>query len=266
MPKKEKPIGECRLCLRERELQLSHLLPRAVYDYLRQGDPGKNLPVIMTDRITVKDNEQLKDHLLCEECEDRFNKNGESYALSVMWTGERFKLLDQLNAASAIGRHGNSRFSGRDIGVDMDKLAYFALSVFWRAGAHKWKSKYTVKYNYSIDLKDYLEPIRRFLLGGSRPENVSVMITVAIDLHSRHSVYAPTRTQGVPLVGFGFLTCGIHFTLFMQKPIPPNYQRFCSVRSSGRPIFWRDLSAQTLHSVERLYKVGRVARNMKPND
>ena len=42
---------------------------------------------------------QLKAHLLCGECEDRFNRNGEGYALTQVHAANRFPLLDRLNVA-----------------------------------------------------------------------------------------------------------------------------------------------------------------------
>jgi len=218
----------------------------------------------MTDRIAVKAHQQTKDYLLCAECEDRFNRNGEKYATSLMRTPKGFKLLDRLNVAPTVSfRIDGTAFSGSDIGIDMDQLAYFALSIFWRAGAHVWKSKYTVKEDYSIDLGEYLEPIRKFLLGGLFPRNMSVMVTTAKDYLSQYFAYAPAPTRGIPVIGFAFLTCGIHFALFLGKPLLPTYQRFCCVRSPRRLLFMRDISAQSMHAAGRLYELGRPAGNMK---
>lgn len=46
-------------------------------------------------------------------------------------------------------------------GIDCQKLIYFAVSVFWRAGAHEWP--WQGEYVYS-EFGSYLEPMRLFLL------------------------------------------------------------------------------------------------------
>jgi hypothetical protein len=45
-------------------------------------------------------------------------------------------------------------------GIDAESIIYFAMSVFWRAGAHAWSNG---KRIVSIDLGHHLEPLRLFL-------------------------------------------------------------------------------------------------------
>jgi hypothetical protein len=235
-----------------------------VYEIILSADPKQKAPIMMTDRITVMKHAQAKDYLLCANCEDLFNKKGEKYTLGLMRTPKGFKILERLRVAPGISFRVDEEtvFAGADIGLDMDQLAYFALSVFWRAGCHQWPSTLTVKKTYSIDLGPYLEPIREFLFGGGFPNGMSLMITAATDVLSQGYVYAPAPTVGLPVRSFGFLTCGILFSLFLADPMPAPYDRFCSVTAPRRPVFIRNLHDKTMHAAGRLYAMGRKAKNV----
>jgi hypothetical protein len=85
--------------------------------------------------------EEAKAYLLCAECEGRFNNNGESEVLR--WIAPKatrdFPILDLLRKSSPwVHDNVHARFSGRDIGLDTDAFAYFALSIVWRAAAARW--------------------------------------------------------------------------------------------------------------------------------
>lgn len=62
-------------------------------------------------------------------------------------------------------------------GIDMDALIYFALSIFWRGAAHRWRNidKGVME---GIKLEPYEEPIRKFLLGGPFPDDIVVQVAV----------------------------------------------------------------------------------------
>ena len=62
--------------------------------------------------------QQVKDYVLCNECEDLFNKNGEAYTLKWMWNGEDFRLFDRLSVAHEVRISDKyTAYSGTAIGV-----------------------------------------------------------------------------------------------------------------------------------------------------
>jgi|SRR5205809_3343112 len=72
------PLGTCKLCLtKDSDLQDSHLQAKAGYRLLRES-PGI-APVVVRE-VMMKD-EQVRDYVFCAACEDRFNKNGETWIL-----------------------------------------------------------------------------------------------------------------------------------------------------------------------------------------
>jgi hypothetical protein len=265
--RKKKPIGACRLCETKGPLELSHLMPRGVYEIILSADPGQKAPIMMTDRITVMKHQQLKDYLLCAKCEGRFSEGGEKYVQTLMCKPTGFKLLERLKVAApmsfSVDAIEGQAYAGTEIGLDMDRLAFFGLSIFWRAGAHEWTSRLTRKAKYSIDLGDYFTPIGAYLLGGTCPEGMALVITAATDFLSQGYAFMPAPTVGLPVTAFGLLTCGIHFGLFLQKPLPTLYARLCSVNGPRRPVLARNLHDDTMHAAGRLYALGTPAKNMR---
>ncbi len=71
--KKEKVVGECRLCEQVRELQGSHITPDFVYRWMRETAPtGKFRDAKVINR-PIEDGERMP--LLCGECEQIFCKH-----------------------------------------------------------------------------------------------------------------------------------------------------------------------------------------------
>jgi hypothetical protein len=74
-------LAQCKLCLKERHLQKSHLVPRAYYKLLRPPGADDPNPITADAETTRTSQEQLAKHLLCASCEDLLNKNGERWVL-----------------------------------------------------------------------------------------------------------------------------------------------------------------------------------------
>lgn len=259
------PLGTCKLCLQDRDLRDSHLLPSAVWRLLNEPRHGLRHPITMTEKVAVATSRQIHDYVLCGECEQLLNRNGEDYVISQMRGKRGFPLLERLRVAQSIGHAGSVRvYSGPALGIDTDKLAYFAVSVIWRAGAHKWRNLYSDKPTYSISVGPFLEPMRRYLLGtGPFPENLAVNVQVAVDTHSQCSAYTPSLAAGTPCPIFGFLTCGIHFAVAMATPLPPVYLQTCCYNSPQKLIFEKNLLGQSTRAFNRLYATARVSGQLR---
>lgn len=243
--------GTCKLCLEENELVRSHFMPSKMYAYIRRGSRSPHdHPVAMGKRITSMTAVQVRDYVLCADCEDLFNKNGEKYALQWMWNGKDFPLHHRLTLALP-GRTSNqyTSFSAARIGVDTDKLAYFALSVLWRAGVHTWNTPFGGKSN-RMNLGEFEQPIRHFLLRiAPFPTDVSILLTVCSDTNSQRYFYMPQSVSNLsPLVAFSFLCLGIHFMIFTMKNLAAGFREACCVSSEQRRIWMRDCARKTVEA------------------
>jgi hypothetical protein len=176
------PIGICALCRNKRELHNSHFLPKALYRLTRAA--GKRNPHSV--RITSKGRRQTafqaRTHLLCSDCERRFDSNGENWVMKNCYRGRGiFRLRSIVERLNPI--EPNSEFvlySAADVpGIDIDQITYFCSSVFWRASIQDWNIE-GQKYQ-SISLgNQYGEEIRRYLLGlNPFPENAVVNIVLS---------------------------------------------------------------------------------------
>jgi hypothetical protein len=252
--------GMCKLCLQMKDIQDSHFIPRAMYKHLREPLQKNSNPVVVGRRMTATTSKQLKDYLLCAECEDLFNKNGENEVLKWVWNGKSFPLGDRLRLA--LPSHpspGAPAFSGTAVGVDTERLAYFALSVLWRAAVHQWEMPFGGKTTV-LDLGAVEEPIRKFLLGiADFPAQAVIVATACIDPFSAQTFYIPSRVIGVPETRFAMLTLGVHFTAFIGSDIPPSMREICCAKSTERLIFQRNCSEKTLEAFSQIMKTNKRA-------
>ncbi len=252
----------CKLCLGTKILRDSHLIPRAMYSYIRtsaQKDPN---PVIVGRNVTATTSKQVSDYILCSDCEQLLNRNGESWMLRQVWNGKRFPLLDRLRLAHQDYALPDALvFSGSAVGIDTDKLAYFALSVIWRAAVHRWDTPFGGK-TQAIHLGTAEEATRRFLLGQSGfPAAVTLMVTVCSDTASAGSFFMPCRVSGVPMKGFALLTLGVHFLAYLE-PLPVEIRELCCVKSTRRLIFLKNCEEKTMEAFGKIAATSKVGASL----
>jgi hypothetical protein len=263
-------IGTCKLCLKPKPLQNSHLIPAAMDDVIRRENERsgwKNVsPIAIGRTVTSHTSRQVTDYVLCADCEDIFNKNGENWILQQAWNGMSFPLHDRLKLAHPRYPFQNALvFSATAAGVDQKKLGYFALSLFWRAGVHIWNVGFG-EQSTKLDLGAAEEPLRLYLHGrGNLPSNLVLVSTVCTDPESMGTLMTPGRRSAPFLPGvsaFGVTTLGVHFMLFLG-PLPPVFQDLCCLQSAQRHIFLRNCHDHTLESYKGLMGTSRVAKNVR---
>jgi len=241
--------GVCKLCGSTARLCKSHYLGKALYRL--SGEYQVNHPVVFTPKVIAATPRQMWNHLLCEVCEKRFNNYGEATALGLLYRGDRFPLLERMRLAVPISREATvTRFSGRDMGIDAERLAYFALSLLWRGSVNVWKT--LEGQTTSVALGVYEEPIRQYLVGEtSFPEDAYVIVTACIDLGSQCMILAPWE---IPVDGgvyrqFEILTRGLWFRIVLGKEVPAGLSNLCTVHSSKQIMFTMDCTTEILHAV-----------------
>jgi hypothetical protein len=250
----EEPIfGQCPLCLQQRQLEKSHYLGRALH--LLSQDDGK--AVFMTPQRIELSPRQIWAHLLCGDCEDVLAAN-ESYAHQWIHRKDRFPLLERMNVAAPIRWTPNgTKFSGIGLAVRTERLAHFALGIFWRASAKRWRT--LGLQTTSIDLGALPEPMRLYLRGeGPFPTGCALLMTVCTDHGSQGLLFAPNPTKGGIYPAFSMLVRGIKFTLVLGDNLPEELREACCVGSSRKVIFLRDCAADAQHAFSHLYQTAGV--------
>lgn len=249
------PVGTCKLCLQFRQLRKSHLISRAMYKHVRMGNRGGD-PIVVGRKVTAVTSRQVKDYLLCGDCEQLLNSNGEKWAAGNVWNGSDFQLRNRLNLAMPLFPLQDSlAYSGTRVGVDMDKLGYFGASLFWRAGVHVWNVGFG-EWSTKLDLGEWEEPLRLFLLGSAPfPANAVLIATVCSDDESAGCFMTPGKRHG-RIVGFGVTVLGIRYMLLTV--IDSVFRELCCMQSGRRLLFARDCAKNTIDAFATLIPGSRV--------
>ena len=254
------PFDKCKLCLRVADLQNSHLMPASLFKKARIPSASNPNPLLVTDTGAVQTSHQIRNFLLCRDCEQLFSKNGENYVMSQVFDGQskKFPLLDILQAAKPTW--GGPEFIGYELSatraIDRDKLGYFALSVFWRASVHIWRER--GEKSVTIDLgRHYNETFRTYLLGQAGfPPDVVLLSIVCTDALSHDCFYVPSLGSKKLERTYSFMAKGLNFLMVIGKQSrEPAVRELCTVTSAGRLIFSRSCEAKSLEAFHRLMRL-----------
>lgn len=242
------PLGTCKLCQLEKELRDSHFMSKGIFAQLRTPAAKNPHPVLMTPQVSLISSQQLKDYVLCNDCEQLFGRKGEAWVIANMYRPSGFKLQDALiHAVPAGGAPNCAVYAGASIpGVDMDALVYFAMSIFWRAAVHQWRS--VAGYTSPLNLGPAQEEIRQFLLGGPFPAYAVVLVSVWPTRNVLPAAHLPRKGNAPEFVPFDFLIPGIEFRLLLGAGIPADLRQFCAQTSPMRCI------ASTTMLVDKVYE------------
>jgi hypothetical protein len=246
-------IGICKLCQQNRELQKSHFLPASLYRMSRiEGEPNPN-PWQISAKGRYQTSKQIQDFVFCRKCEELLCKNGERYAMSQVNGRAGFPLLRTLQTSAGSRSSGGFTFYDRSTtgAIDRQKLGYFALSVFWRGSVHVWKE--SSKKAPVIQLGEYDEPVRRYLLGETPfPAGIAVMLFVCTDQFSQGVFYEPSRGNDGDVTTWTFMARGLNFFLSGTEGQPVNLANACMVTGEKGIIVARSCHDKVLGAVVQL--------------
>jgi hypothetical protein len=238
------PNGICKLCLLTKDLRDSHLMPRSLYKKSRgSGTKGNLDPFLVTKNAQKQSSYQITDYVFCGDCEHRLNVNGEHYVLGlVAQQNLDFPLLDLLQAATPTVKHAHGETysaTGTPV-IDRGKIAYFAISVFWRASIHTWELEDGKKVKIDLGPK-YNEELRQYLMGLTAvPKNVSLQLVVCSDALNRGLFFAPAENQKIKDRTFIFVARGMQFYFRVSNTLKDFEQRLSIVNTAERWITVKD--------------------------
>lgn len=125
-------------------------------------------------------------------------------------------------------------------GVEVEKMCYFAASIFWRAAAHEWQ--YLDPPPTKLELGSLEEKLRTYLRGGAFPRNPVMIAVVSSGMESLRNMmitfpFLATRDPGKGFTQYRFTVPGFTFQMFTGYNIPVGLRAMCSVRTAGRQIY-----------------------------
>src|ERR1700674_5236900 len=239
--------GICKMCLLEKDLVLSHLMPKALYAYCYKDE---HRPIKYGDGFLLPTDRQTKDYLLCKDCEDILNKGGESWITDKLATWERtFPLYDMLTKLPADFDEDGMMvyFAAKNPEIKVDKLTHFALGLFWKASVHPWKGGRTEP---RIELGPYSEDIRKWLIGeGDLRENVYIIAAVERPERAQIAINDPYEGMHSGYRSFFVHVPGLFFMLAVGKTVDESMRWLCIHHNPGNPI---NISDGLTNSYEQL--------------
>ena len=262
------PVKKCALCLETCELCDSHFLPAGFYRILNESEINKN-PVLVNKTVAVHSSAQARAHLLCTECEGRFNQGGENWVLKNCWRSPtNFRLHSALTRVDVLlDDKGFRVYEGKKVpGVEIDKLAYFGASIFWRASVHTWPLGNTP--DPRLSLGPYRNALRLYLLGKTGiPDGVVLLVFLRKDLDWLYNqvVTMPFLSNREPEYRrYKFVVPGLTFDMLFGMRIPKTLRRTCSARSGFLYMSEStdaDMLEMTALMVNRAESKGKFARS-----
>lgn len=226
--------GTCKLCLQDADLQDSHYLPRRAYSTNMAKTLKNPNPVVLAGSVLRQASDQLRGYTFCRDCERLLSDKGERWVLAniPLDQGSPFPLQDALIPEDPVFIGGGiNLYAGKKINAfDMDQIIYFGVSIFWRAATREWKSSLG-GIAPPVDLGEYYDPIRRFLLGGPFPEGVVILVYIhnLKPAMNAATTVLPAKNQTTEFKWF-YLN-GLGFELYLGKELPGHIRQLCAYRS-----------------------------------
>jgi hypothetical protein len=224
----------CKLCLKEKPLCESHLMPRALHTHC-----GK-IPIRVGDGVVVPTTRHLKHYLLCEACEDILSNGGETWLCpKLIWPDRSFPLFDMLPAPEWGEENGAIYYAYRNPEISIDSITHFALGIFWKASVHSWKGDSKAPL---IELGENERVLRGWLRGESTLPEISAL-TCAL---SRPALAQITFNWPVEIPqrhewrSYTFHALGASFSLRAGNHIPRRTLETCFYHSEVHPILVSD--------------------------
>lgn len=178
-------MARCGLCLQNKVLKKSHLMPKSLYKTLRNAFPGsgKDLVLSSTKKGTSAITDyQVKVPFLCGDCEQLISKKGENLVCPECHHGASFTLLDHVKQAKPLFTDGGERWinptDSANSHLNLDAYLYFGASVIWRASAGRWPA--LIGNTYGSLAAKYQEELRQYLLGET-PFPMKIYLAVYVD-------------------------------------------------------------------------------------
>ena len=134
----------CKLCLKQKKLQKSHIIPEFFYQPLYDNLHKFNVITTSSKEKNKPEQKGIRERLLCYDCEQLLSPN-EDYVRRVIYGGTEIK----------ISRDGNNVIIWN---TDYIKFKLSQLSLLWRSSVSK------LKYFSNISLGPHEEKIRQMLI------------------------------------------------------------------------------------------------------
>lgn len=272
------PIGTCLLCQQTKNLVDSHFLPSASYRSLHAEGLEVNEPMMVTAKRVIQTSRHIKAHAFCGDCEDIFNRGGETWVLDKLATLTAFPLRDMVHSSPPLADEPNIKLFSCDTipGFQSEKLVHLGMGIFWKSAVRTWNVLDGPLPR--IELGPYEEPLRQFVFG-SAPFPTNVHLVVFLDAKETPFIATtpPRRFEQEGCHLYGFYMNGLQYWMGVGKGSPAKFKDSCIATAPGHPLFlvrdagksmfafFIDAAKNTVKSkgVMKTFEQWKAMRNMK---
>lgn len=200
------PIGICRLCQRESELQLSHVVPAFVFRWLRESSGNSHMRSTEVPNRRVQDGPQR--HWLCLECEGRLGRSEAAFATGLFHpylarSGERFRYGPWLLRFCV-------SVSWRNLLIQLDHLEehnFTASERNWVESAERtWRQYLLEEIPHPSEYRQFILPLDRIESNRTDlPPNINRYLMCAIDIdlcHGERTLFTYSKIGRFVIIGF----------------------------------------------------------------
>ncbi|HKI25865.1 MAG TPA: hypothetical protein VKA07_06040 [Candidatus Sulfotelmatobacter sp.] len=251
----------CPFCLLDKRLIESHLISKGIYS-LVGGDANEAIRV--NSRLIMHTSRQTKDVLLCQECDNSLNRNGENWIIPKLARADgKFFFLDILQELPPDTEKEPFKVYGaaKNPSIDVNKIVHFAMGIFWKASVHSWTGNGNTP---RIELGPYRDHLRDFLRGDAPfPKNVSLNLFVQPRNRVLIWIAEPSRGKAKACRNFSFYVPGIRFDLYVGKQIRDQIRQLCFYANPAHPIVVYDSSNRFLDLKKEMERTARKSKRVK---
>ena len=243
------PFGVCKMCLQEKNLISSHLVPRKVYEYCDRE--GHN-PIALTSDVLMASDRQWQYPLLCFDCESILNEGGEDWCVTKLATFEQtFPLYDLVSANPPVYSIDQTNiFFVRDLPtVKVNEIVHFGMGMFFKAAVHSWQKD---RIEPRINLEPSTELLRLWLRGEGRfPPDMYLVVQIAPPDRAQIALFPPYEAEHRM---FYVYVPGLLFMLNVGPDTDKTRRPLCLWNNADRPILSSGvlLDKFTAHANERI--------------
>ena len=120
---KTKPIDYCKLCKNKTQLEISHAIPKAVFNNIFRNASGKAVAINAdTNTHTQYSSDSWAEHQLCKNCEAKLNNQYDSYGINLL---------------KSTFNQEKKEYGLTFKNIDRKKFRLFFLSILWRSALSK---------------------------------------------------------------------------------------------------------------------------------
>jgi hypothetical protein len=229
---KQKPVHQCRLCLREKKLIKAHIIPEGFFRPLRAGNQAPEMHTNSRGKYPKRMPVGVYDpSLLCSECDQKMEP-WDNYAQEL--------LLHQFSDAQVL-QSNQQQVGWRIESFDYQRLKLFFVSLLWRASVSQHE------FYKRISVGPFESRLRTMILNEEPGDSQDFAVllgrfdqpwfTAMLDPH-------PEKFKGVSFCRF-YLTGFVAIVKVDQRPTPSPFSNYRMQESAPLIIILRNLKNST---------------------